>query len=79
MFWPILPDIGRELVALPNLSLATGTVPAVFKSASVTPLLKKAGADPEDLKNYRPVLLLRFPAKNLERHVTKILTRFLEE
>ena len=45
----------------------------------VTPLLKKVGADPKDLKNFRPVSLLPLPAKILERPVTRVLTKFVED
>ena len=37
-----------------NLSLSTGSVEGI-KEATIVPLLKKAGLDPETLKNYRPV------------------------
>lgn len=37
-----------------NLSLRTGTMDGV-KEATIVPILKKSGLDPEILKNYRPV------------------------
>ena len=38
-----------------NYSLQEGSFPSCFKTAHVTPLLKKAGLDRNILKNYRPV------------------------
>ena len=43
------------LVELFNRSLALGVVPSIYKSAYVTPLLKKADLDPTDIKSYRPI------------------------
>ncbi|CAM4660588.1 unnamed protein product [Leuciscus chuanchicus] len=42
---------------------------AAFKQACVTPLLKKPTLNPAHLENYRPVSLLPFVAKTLERVV----------
>ena len=52
-----------------NKSLADGCFPSVFKRAVVRPLLKKAGLDASQLKNYRPVSNLSFSSKLLERVV----------
>jgi len=43
------------LVELFNRSLLQGTVPTVFKSAYITPLLKKSDLDPAENKSYRPI------------------------
>ena len=40
------------LAALFNRSLTLGAVPTVFKTAYVTPLLKKPDLDPADTKSY---------------------------
>jgi len=56
-------------------SLCSGRVPQSFKSAYITPLLKKAGLDNTDTKNYRPISNLSVISKMLER-VT--LQRLLE-
>ena len=40
-----------------NDSLKSAVLPSSYKSAIVTPLLKKHSLDPNDLKNYRPVKL----------------------
>ena len=49
--------------------MAQGYMPKMFKSAVVTPLLKKPGLDRE-LKKYRPVSNLAFVSKLIERTVT---------
>ena len=51
-----------------------------FKQAVVTPLLKKPGLDPNDLKNFRPVSNLPFISKILEKVVlTRQLQKHLSE
>ena len=52
----ILPS----LTDLFNSSLASGIFPQCFKSALVTPILKKRCLDHNDLNNYRPVYNLCF-------------------
>ena len=42
-------------------------VPQSFKSARITPLLKKVGLDNTDVKNYRPISNLTVLSKLLER------------
>ena len=58
-----------------NASLCSGHVPQSFKSAYITPLLKKAGLDNTDVKSYRPISNLSVVSKMLER---VILRRLLE-
>ena len=53
-----------------NASLTSGIMPCLFKKASVTPFLKKAGASQEDLKNYCPVANLNFFNKVIEKVAT---------
>ena len=50
-----------------NDSLVSGVFPSFYKSAIVKPLLKKSTHDPNDMKNYRPVLNLSFMSKILEK------------
>ena len=52
-----------------NSSLASGIFTQCFKSALVTPILKKRCLDHNDLNNYRPVSNLCFIAKLLEKLV----------
>jgi hypothetical protein len=50
-----------------NSSLVSGIVPSDFKSAIVRPILKKKGLDCEQQSNYRPISLLPFLSKILEK------------
>jgi hypothetical protein len=49
-----------------------------MKVALITPLLKKHGLDSDALSNYRPVSLLSFLSKLLERVAAKQLVAHLE-
>ncbi len=62
-----------------NTSLHTGTFPTAFKQARVSPLLKKPALNPALSENYRPVSLLPFIAKSLERVVFNQLSLFLAQ
>ncbi len=62
-----------------NTSLHTGTSPTAFKQARVSPLLIKHALNPALLENYRPVSLLPFSAKTLERVVFNQLSLFLAQ
>jgi len=65
----LLPSITKII----NLSLAASKFPDCFKVAAVSPLLKKANLDPNNLKNFRPVSNLPFISKILEKVVAKRL------
>ena len=65
----LLPSITK----LVNCSLWEGLLPAAFKKAVVTPLIKKASLPVEDLKNYRSVSGLSFISKLVEHVVAKQL------
>ena len=60
-----------------NKSLSSGCVPAAYKSAVVKPAIKKFNLDQQELKNYRPVSNLPFPAKLLEKVVYSRLVEHL--
>src|SRR6218665_3544777 len=66
----LLPVITKII----NLSLSTGNFPLAFKHSLVTPLLKKANLDKENLSNYRPISNLSFLSKLTERIVLARLT-----
>ena len=66
-----LEEIAQPICYLVNNSLRTGVFPEIFKTAIVTPLLKKTGLDTDNLRNYRPVSNLLFISKLLERVVLK--------
>ena len=59
----------HALARLANLSFEQSTFPAKFKTAQVTPLLKKHGLDDSDPANYRPISNLNTISKVLERLV----------
>jgi len=63
--------------AIVNLSLSLGVFPDDMKLAFVTPLLKKPTLCPDDLSNYRPVSLLSFLSKLVERVVCRQLANHL--
>ena len=65
----LLPSITK----LVNCSLMEGCVPDGFKTAVVSPLLKKATLPVHDFKNYHPVSGLSFIPKLVERVVAKQL------
>uniref|UniRef100_A0A673XCE1 Reverse transcriptase domain-containing protein n=1 Tax=Salmo trutta TaxID=8032 RepID=A0A673XCE1_SALTR len=72
-------DLLPYLTSLINSSLTTGYVPSVFKRARVAPLLKKPTLDPSNVNNYRPVSLLSFLSKTLERAVLGQLSCYLSQ
>ncbi len=65
------------LVELFNRSLVQGIVPAAFRTAYITPLLKKSDLDPADPKSYRPISNLSVLSKLLERLVARQLLAYL--
>ena len=69
----ILPS----LTDLFNSSLASGIFPQCFKAALVTPILKKRCLDHNDLNNYRPVSILCFIARILEKLVLSQVSTYL--
>ena len=72
-----LDSILPSLTDLFNSSLASGILPQCFKSALVTPILKKRCLDHNDLNNYRPVSNLCFIAKILEKLVLTQVSSYL--
>ncbi len=71
---PILTAVLPHLTSLVNSSLSSGHFPSVMKGALVTPILKKAGLDQNNLKHYRPISNLPCTAKLLERVAVKQLS-----
>ena len=72
-----LDSILPSLIDLFNSSLASAIFPQCFKSALVTPILKKRCLDHNDLNNYRPVSNLCFIAKILEKLVLSQVSSYL--
>src|SRR6218665_811572 len=61
-------DVFSNLIAhLANFSFAEGCIPSYFKSALVTPLLKKPNLDPGNLSNFRPISNINNISKIIER------------
>uniref|UniRef100_A0A8C5N3A7 Reverse transcriptase domain-containing protein n=1 Tax=Leptobrachium leishanense TaxID=445787 RepID=A0A8C5N3A7_9ANUR len=73
---PLSSSLTPALTHIFNLSLSTGSFPSAFKHALVTPLLKKPSLDPNSPSNYRPVSLLPFTSKLLEKLVFNRLSLF---
>ncbi len=71
----ISPALLPALTHIINTSLLTG----IFLTARVTPLLKKPTLNTSLLENYRPVSLLPFIAKTLERVVFNQVSFFLSQ
>ena len=72
-----IDSILPSLTDIFNSSLASGIFPQCFKSALVTPILKKRCLDHNDLNNYRPVSNLCFIAKILEKLVLSQVSSYL--
>ena len=72
-----LDSILPSLTDLFSSSLASGIFSQCFKSALVTPILKKRCLDHNDLNNYRPVSDLCFIAKILEKLVLSQVSSYL--
>ncbi|KAK3553315.1 hypothetical protein QTP86_033831, partial [Hemibagrus guttatus] len=77
MLQTISPDLLPFITTVINGSLTSGHVPTVFKKARFIPILKKPALDPSDISNYRPVSLLSFLSKILERVVCNQLSDYL--
>ena len=73
----IAPQIVNQLANIFNKSFLTGIVPSKLKIAKVIPLYKTK--DPALFSNYRPILLLPFFSKILERLMYNRLYNFLTE
>ena len=69
------PIIARPLTHIFNLSLFSGYIPSIWKSALVVPLHK--GGDPNEMNNYRPISKLPCLAKMLESFVNEQISSFL--
>ena len=72
-----LDSIPPSLTDLFTSSLASSIFPQCFKSALVTPILKKRCLDHNDLSNYRTVSNLCFIAKILEKLVLSQVSSYL--
>ena len=66
------------VAALFNRSTSSGLFPSSFKTALITPIVKKVGLDPEDVKSYRPISNLPVLSKVMERLAARRLTDYFK-
>ena len=71
-------ELSPVIMKIVNRSISSGVMPRVFKSAIVTPILKKSGLERE-LKNYRPVSNLAYISKLIEKTVTSQINQHCEK
>lgn len=64
-----LPSLASRITNIIHSSLTSGIVPSALKSAAITPILKKPGADPNNFNNFRPISNLPFLSKILEKTI----------
>ena len=62
-----------------NLCLSSGIFPTRFKSAVVTPLIKKPTLDCEVLNNFRPISNLPFLSKLIEQVIAERLVSHMRD
>ena len=74
-----LDELVPSITHIMNSSLSSGTVPELFKTSHVVPLLKKSDLNPDDFKSYRPIANLPFLAKILEKIVASQLRVYLDK
>ncbi|KAL6455414.1 hypothetical protein MHYP_G00361580 [Metynnis hypsauchen] len=79
LFKEVFSTLAPFVLNIINGCLANGTVPACFKNAVVTPLIKKPGLDSLNLCNFRPISKLSFLSKVLEKIVYCQLNSFLNK
>ena len=71
-------ELSPFVAALFNALMSSGSFPTSQKTASITPILKKATLDPYDLSNYRPISNLTFLSKLLERAAYERIVCYLD-
>ena len=74
----LLPELLPFITDMCNKSMQEGCLPASQKHAIISPIIKKAGMDAEDLKSYRPISNLTYMSKLIERMVYRQITTYLE-
>ena len=72
-------SLALPITHLVNLSIQTGIVPTIFKTAIIHPVYKGSKKDSLSPASYRPVSVLPALSKVLEKIVCEQLTAFLEE
>ena len=70
-------ELAPSLADIINSSLANHDFPSSLKQAYVTPLIKKASLDKEEMKNYRPVSNIPIISKLIEKIVSSRILQHL--
>ena len=70
------PAISEILAHIINHCIITSDIPAEWKTARITPLFKEGKKD--DPNNYRPISVLPFISKILEKIIYKVLEKHIE-
>ena len=74
----VAAEVSPILTHLFNRSFSTGVFPNRYKTAFITPILKKPGADSSDVRSYRPISNLSIASKLLERLVARQVVSHLQ-
>lgn len=74
-----LDELVPSITQIVNQSLFSATMPSTLKHAVIRPLLKKAGLNPEEHKNYRPISNLSFLSKVVEKVVATRLDKHMND
>ena len=64
-----LDELTPTITNIVNLSFQNGRFSNALKFANITPIIKKQNLDPDNLRNYRPIAILTFLGKTIERAV----------
>ena len=75
----IAQDIITPLTNMVNASITSSTFPTKWKTATVTPLIKKSDEGCEDMKNFRPVSNLSYISNLTEKIVMKQIDDHLDK
>ena len=75
----LLPELLPYITVMCNKSLREGHLPSSQKFAILSPIVKKAGLDADDVRSYRPISNLTFMSKLIERMVYQQLIAYLEK
>jgi len=71
--------VAPYIVHLFNTSIAAGRFPSCFKRSFITPIVKKAGLDKEDVQSYRPISNLSVLSKLIERLIARRLIDYIRD
>ena len=75
----VADHVALYIVHLFNTSTAVGQFPSCFKRAFITPMVKKAGLEKEDVQSYRPISNLSVLSKLMERLIARRLIDYIRD